>query len=196
MFLGYSKWWQIKRNIPGLNGDLSINFWWLKGINHVKFTEESVICAEKHVSFKKMFTNGLNMDLTLWNVGKIVTYLTSMWAYFVGFGCLTKKKKKLKWKLTVAFIFDYLAWVTQTFAVPMQMRLCQVYKRSRWGNRGGGEFKEGVLHQQTRATGLSESTQKTVTLLKSTFKSRIYFGNILPFSNGGQDIWHPADSGV
>ena len=29
------------------------------------------------------------------SVGKIVTYLTSMWAYFVGFGCLTTKKAKM-----------------------------------------------------------------------------------------------------
>ena len=55
----------------------------------------------------------------------------------------------------------------------MQMRLCQVYKRI-------GEFKEGVLHRQTCATGLSESAQKTVTLLESTFKLDA-FGNILPF---------------
>ena len=35
---------------------------------------------------------------------------------------------------------------------------------------GGGEFEQGMLSRQTCATGLSESTQKTVTLLKSTFK--------------------------
>ena len=51
----------------------------------------------------------------------------------------------------------------------MQMRLRQVYKRSHGGNRGS-EFEEGVLCRQTCATGLSESTQKTLTLLKSTFK--------------------------
>ena len=33
-----------------------------------------------------------------------------------------------------------------------------------------GEFEEGVLRRQRRATGLSESAQKTVMLLKSTFK--------------------------
>ena len=57
------------------------------------------------------------------------------------------------------------------------MRLGQVYKRSCGGN--GGKFEEGMLHRQTRATGLSESAQKTVTLLKSTFKleaiSAIYY---------------------
>ena len=73
-------------------------------------------------------------------VGKIVIYLTSMWARFVGFSHLKKKKKKkkkrkkLKWRYTVAFVFDYLAWVTQTLTVPMQMRLCQVYKKSHGGN--------------------------------------------------------------
>ena len=34
----------------------------------------------------------------------------------------------------------------------------------------GGWIRKGVLRRQTRATGLSESAQKTVTLLKSTFK--------------------------
>ena len=42
-----------------------------------------------------------------------------------------------------------------------------------------GEFEEGMLCWQTRATELSESTQKTVMLLKSTFKleaiSAIYY---------------------
>ena len=54
----------------------------------------------------------------------------------------------------------------------MQMRLCQVYKKSRGGN-SGDEFKEGVLRKQTCATGLSEPTQKTITLLKSTFKLEV-----------------------
>ena len=35
---------------------------------------------------------------------------------------------------------------------------------------GGSEFEEGILRRQTCATGLFESTQKTVMLLKSTFK--------------------------
>ena len=63
------------------------------------------------------------------SVGKFVTYRTSVWAW-------SPNKKMIKWRHTVAFIVDYLAWVTQAFAVPMQMRLCQVYKRSR-GENGG-----------------------------------------------------------
>ena len=47
-----------------------------------------------------------------------------------------------------------------------------------WRERGG-KLEEGWLRRQTRATGLSESTQKTITLLKSTFKleaiSEIYY---------------------
>ena len=33
-----------------------------------------------------------------------------------------------------------------------------------------GKFEKGVLRRQRRATGLSESAQKSVILLKSTFK--------------------------
>ena len=55
----------------------------------------------------------------------------------------------------------------------MQMRLCQVYKKSCGGNRR--ELEKDVLRRQTRATGLSVS----VTLLKSIFKleaiSAIYY---------------------
>ena len=44
-------------------------------------------------------------------------------------------------------------------------------------------FEEGMLHRQTRATGLSESTQKTVTYLKSTFEleaiSAIYYLSVM-----------------
>ena len=59
----------------------------------------------------------------------------------------------------------------------MQMRLRQEYK---WScGRNGGGVEEGMLRRQTRATELSESTQKTVTLFKSTFKleaiSAIYY---------------------
>ena len=47
----------------------------------------------------------------------------------------------------------------------------------------GGEFEEGVLRRQSRATRLSESTQKTVTLLKLTFKleaiSAIYYVSVM-----------------
>ena len=45
-----------------------------------------------------------------WSVGKIVTYLMSVWLRFVRFSRLAKKKKKsLKWRHTVAFVFAYLA---------------------------------------------------------------------------------------
>ena len=38
-----------------MNRDLSSNFWWLRSANHVKFTEESVICTEKHVLVRTMY---------------------------------------------------------------------------------------------------------------------------------------------
>ena len=40
-----------------------INFWWLRTANHEKFTEECVVCMEKHVSEKVFITNELNMTL-------------------------------------------------------------------------------------------------------------------------------------
>ena len=42
LFSGYSKWQQIKHNDPGLNRGLSLKFWWLRSVKHVKFTKESV----------------------------------------------------------------------------------------------------------------------------------------------------------
>ena len=46
LFWGYSKWGQIKQNAPGLNRGLSSNFWWLRSANHVKFTEECMMCSK------------------------------------------------------------------------------------------------------------------------------------------------------
>ena len=62
---------------------------------------------------------------------------------------------------------------------------------------GGGEFEEGVLCRQTHATGLSESSQKTITLLKSTFKLEQF--SIIPRTQHFKDAEHrqsilnPAD---
>ena len=49
----------------GMKRGLSSIFCWLRSANHVKFTEECVICTEKHVlvKIKKIFTNGLNKAL-------------------------------------------------------------------------------------------------------------------------------------
>ena len=51
-----------------LNSDLvlkrgmSSNLWWLRSTNHVKFTEECVMCIEKkHVFIKKFFKKSLQM---------------------------------------------------------------------------------------------------------------------------------------
>ncbi len=52
-------------NAPGLNRGLSSNYWWLRIANHMKFTEEWIICTEKHVLVKKIFTNEQNMSLHL-----------------------------------------------------------------------------------------------------------------------------------
>ena len=91
-----------------------------------------------------------------------MTYLTCMWLRFVWFSRLTKK---LKWRHT--FVFAYLVW-NNTLSVLLCKWDCQVYKKSRGGNRN--ELKLGVLRRQTHATGLSE----LLTLLKSTFKPQAF----------------------
>ena len=48
------------QSTPGLNRGLSSNFWWLRSISHVKFTEEGVMYMKKHVLVNKIFTNRLN----------------------------------------------------------------------------------------------------------------------------------------
>ena len=83
--------------------------------------------------------------------------LCSVW-----FSRLTKKK--LKWWHAVAFVFAYLTWSNADSRCSYANETVRFYKKSRGGN--GRQLKEGVLHRQLRATGLSES----VTLLKSTFK--------------------------
>ena len=55
---GYSKWRQIKQSSSGLNIGLSSNFWLLRIANHVKFTEECVVCTEKHALIGKGFKLG------------------------------------------------------------------------------------------------------------------------------------------
>ena len=47
------------------NSELSSKFYWLRSVNHVKFTEECMICTEKHVLVKNIFTNEVNMSLQL-----------------------------------------------------------------------------------------------------------------------------------
>ena len=42
-----------------------IIFWWLRNANSVKFTKEYVMRMEKQILLKTMFTNGLNMGLSL-----------------------------------------------------------------------------------------------------------------------------------
>ena len=37
------------QSVPGLNRGLLTNFWCLENSNHVKFTEEGVMCIKKHV---------------------------------------------------------------------------------------------------------------------------------------------------
>ena len=81
------------------------------------------------------------------SVGKIVTYLTSVWACFVGFSRLTKKH---------SHFYIYLTWVTQTLAVPIQMRLCQVYKRSRGGNGRASSKKACCIGRHVQQDCLSQ----------------------------------------
>ena len=52
------------QSTPDLKRDKLSNFWKLKSANHVKFTEECVMCMKKQVLLKKkMFTYGLNKVL-------------------------------------------------------------------------------------------------------------------------------------
>ena len=55
----------IQNNTPGMNRGLLSNFCYLSKMNHVKFTKECVMCTEKHILVKKMFTNGQNIDWPL-----------------------------------------------------------------------------------------------------------------------------------
>ena len=41
-------------NAPDLNRSLSSNNWWLKRADHMKFTEECVMCSEKNVLVKML----------------------------------------------------------------------------------------------------------------------------------------------
>ena len=76
----YSKWRKIKQNALGLNRGLSWNSWLLRSANNVKIIEEYVMCSEKNVLVKKMFTNGLNMSLLLQaRVEKTVYWLETHW---------------------------------------------------------------------------------------------------------------------
>ena len=74
MFRDYLKWLQIKQSARGSNRGLSSCFYWLRCANHVKSTEESVMCIEKYVYIKKKLTNGLNMGLSLRSWGKKTVY--------------------------------------------------------------------------------------------------------------------------
>ena len=56
---------EITSNQSSLNRGLSLDFWWLRSANYVRFREEWMMCTEKYVFAWKMFTNGLNMSLPL-----------------------------------------------------------------------------------------------------------------------------------
>ena len=62
---GFSKWPPFKQSVPGLNRDMSLNFYWLRSANHMKSIDKCVKGMKKHVLAKKKqtFTNGLNMGL-------------------------------------------------------------------------------------------------------------------------------------
>ena len=55
----------IKQKVPGLCRGLSSNFWLLRSTNHVKIAEECMMCTEKHIFVKKIFTNLLSTVLLL-----------------------------------------------------------------------------------------------------------------------------------
>ena len=43
------------QNAQSLNRGLSSNFWWLRSANHVKCTEEGVMCTEKNILVKNVY---------------------------------------------------------------------------------------------------------------------------------------------
>ena len=57
LFWGYSKWQKIKQNAPCFNSDRSLIFCHLRSSNHVKLTEECVLCTKEHV----LANNGLKL---------------------------------------------------------------------------------------------------------------------------------------
>ena len=66
-----------------------IKFWGIRCANHMKFIEKCVMCSEKHVLVKKMFTNKLNISLPLWawvenSVFGVKTHLLSSKEKFLG----------------------------------------------------------------------------------------------------------------
>ena len=48
-----------------MNGSVSSNTFWLKNSNHLKFTEEFVICTKKHVFVKYVYKLAKNGFPTL-----------------------------------------------------------------------------------------------------------------------------------
>ena len=54
---------EANKSAPSLNRGLSLNLWWQKSTNYVKFPEECMMCTEKHILVKKIFTKELNMAL-------------------------------------------------------------------------------------------------------------------------------------
>ena len=67
---GHSKWRQINQNALILNRGLSSKFCWLRIANHVKFTDEYIMCTEKQVLIKNTFKNGINMGSPLRTLAK------------------------------------------------------------------------------------------------------------------------------
>ena len=44
-----------KQSAPALSRGLSLNFWWLRSVSHIRFTKEYVMCMEKHVLDKNVY---------------------------------------------------------------------------------------------------------------------------------------------
>ena len=61
LFWDYLKCRQMTQSALGLNRGLSSSFCQPRNVNHVKFTEQSVMCTENHDLIKKMITNWLNI---------------------------------------------------------------------------------------------------------------------------------------
>ena len=94
---------KVNHSAPGLNRVLSSNFWWLKSAKHVKFTEECVICTEKHVLVKeniykwvKLFKEGLNNIQDEDRPGRSTKESTPEMLYLVNALILTDRRVRIE----------------------------------------------------------------------------------------------------
>ena len=102
----------VNQSASGLNRGLSSNFWGLRNANHVKFTEECVMCMVKHVLARKMFSNGKNMSLLqrAW-VKKALHGVKTHWLFSKKWFLLQRSVKKVMlrvfWGVKGSITYDF-----------------------------------------------------------------------------------------